>query len=199
VFQSGDGRAPSNGSGGCVGHNVRYGRNRATSEEPMIPVLLKRGRSGRVVVRIGTERNAPKAPLSSFDCRTFASAIAPPDTFLQLVGVPRACRPPNRGSSWRSTCDRARQSTPARHIGIGHFVYVSVARRASHEDLSGHPAHGRNGPRAPSHRTAAVAHFRVPGIDGGAHLILCARAVPIYSRTNTPRAGLAVACAIACA
>src|SRR5256885_2305984 len=58
----------------------------------LIPALLARGHSVRVLVRPGSESKVPRGceivvgnPL---DSTTFAAAIAPADTFVQLVGVP---------------------------------------------------------------------------------------------------------------
>jgi nucleoside-diphosphate-sugar epimerase len=58
----------------------------------VIPALIARGHRVRALVRHGSQAKAPRGCEivvgDPFDRATFAHAIAPCDTFLQLVGVP---------------------------------------------------------------------------------------------------------------
>src|SRR5262249_21014695 len=57
----------------------------------LIPELLARGHTVRALVRAGSEGKLPKGavavPGNALDRSTFASQVAPSDTFIQLVGV----------------------------------------------------------------------------------------------------------------
>ena len=97
----------------------------------IIPLLLNRGHRVAALVRSGSESKAPHGceivigdPLDRW---TFVKAIAPGDTFLQLVGVPR---PASAQAQQYLDIDlrSARESIAAAGAAeIGHFVYVSVA------------------------------------------------------------------------
>jgi uncharacterized protein YbjT (DUF2867 family) len=100
----------------------------------VIPLLLNRGHRVAALVRSGSESKAPHGceivigdPLDRW---TFVKAIAPGDTFLQLVGVPRPS--PAKAQQFLDIDLRsARESIAAASAaGIGHFVYVSVAQPA---------------------------------------------------------------------
>lgn len=65
-----------------------------------------------------------------FDRRTFAGAIPPCDTFVQLVGVPHPS--PRKATQFLEIDLRSAVESvaAARDAGIAHFVYVSVAHPA---------------------------------------------------------------------
>ena len=100
----------------------------------VIPVLLARGHRVRALVRRGSEANAPRGCEivvgDPFDRATFADAIAPSDTFLQLVGVPHPS--PSKARQFLDIDLRSALESigAARESGVGHFVYVSVAQPA---------------------------------------------------------------------
>ena len=96
--------------------------------------LLDRGHRVRALVRRGSESRAPRGTDvvagDQFDRSTFDDAIAPADTFLQLVGVPRPS-PPKARQFLEIDLRSARESiAAARSAAIAHFVYVSVAQPA---------------------------------------------------------------------
>jgi uncharacterized protein YbjT (DUF2867 family) len=100
----------------------------------LIPLLLERGHEVRALVRRGSEGKLPEGceavagdPL---DGRSFASAVAPSDTFVQLVGVPRPS--PAKARQFREVdLVSGRASVEAaREAFVRHFVYVSVAQPA---------------------------------------------------------------------
>src|SRR5687768_14783887 len=100
----------------------------------VIPVLLERGHRVVALARTGSEAKAPSGCAivvgDPFDRWTFVKAIAPGDTFLQLVGVPRPS--PAKARQFleidlRSACESI---AAARSAGVAHFVYVSVAQPA---------------------------------------------------------------------
>src|SRR5437879_5695678 len=98
------------------------------------PRLLERGHQVRALVRRGSESKAPSGAAmvvgDPFDRSTFEKAIAPADTFLQLVGVPHPS--PSKAKQFVDIDLRsARESIAAARVaGISHFVYVSVAQPA---------------------------------------------------------------------
>jgi uncharacterized protein YbjT (DUF2867 family) len=100
----------------------------------VIPALLERGHHVRALVRRGSEAKAPRGcdlvVGDPFDRSTFAAAIAPADTFLQLVGVPRPS--PAKARQFQEIDLRsARESIQAaRAVGVSHFIYISVAQPA---------------------------------------------------------------------
>ena len=96
--------------------------------------LLERGHEVRALVRRGSESKLPRgcAPVAGdpLDGSSFADAVAPSDTFVQLVGVPRPS--PAKGRQFREidlVSGRASVEA-ARAAGVRHFVYVSVAQPA---------------------------------------------------------------------
>jgi uncharacterized protein YbjT (DUF2867 family) len=100
----------------------------------LIPRLLERGHQVRALARPGSERKLPPGALpvvgNALDGSTFAGAVKPADTFVQLVGV--AHPSPAKASQFR-TIDlvSARESVLAAvKAGARHFVYVSVAQPA---------------------------------------------------------------------
>jgi uncharacterized protein YbjT (DUF2867 family) len=100
----------------------------------LIPLLLSRGHEVRALVRRGSEGRLPEGceavagdPL---DEASFAGAVAPSETFVQLVGVPRPS--PAKARQFREVdlvSGRASVAA-ARAAGVRHFVYVSVAQPA---------------------------------------------------------------------
>ena len=100
----------------------------------LIPLLLERGHEVRALVRQGSESKLPRGceavagdPL---DGSSFAERVAPSDTFVQLVGVPRPS--PAKARQFREidlVSGRASVQA-ARASGVRHFVYVSVAQPA---------------------------------------------------------------------
>jgi uncharacterized protein YbjT (DUF2867 family) len=97
-------------------------------------VLLARGHDVRALVRAGSEARLPPGCTAvagdALDQRTYAAALAPGDTFVHLVGVPRPN--PRKAAQFRSIdLAGAREGImAARATGVRHFVYVSVAQPA---------------------------------------------------------------------
>ena len=100
----------------------------------LVPVLLGRGHEVRALVRRGSESKLPRGceavagdPL---DESSFAASVAPSDTFVQLVGVPRPS--PSKARQFREIDLVAGRASveAARGAGVRHFVYVSVAQPA---------------------------------------------------------------------
>ena len=100
----------------------------------VIPALLARGHRVRALVREGSLGKLP--PVSeavvgdALDEETFASQIAPADTFLQLIGV--AHPSPAKASEFRAVdlASVKASASAAASAGVAHFVYVSVAQPA---------------------------------------------------------------------
>src|ERR1043165_5451230 len=100
----------------------------------LVAELLARGHEVRALVRRGSEGKLPAGceavagdPL---DAASFAGAVAPSETFVQLVGVPRPS--PAKARQFREidlVSGRASVSA-ARSANVRHFVYVSVAQPA---------------------------------------------------------------------
>lgn len=100
----------------------------------VIPLLLDRGHQVVGLVRAGSESKAPRGCEivvgDPFDRWTFVKAIAPADTFVQLVGVPRPS-PAKARQFVEIDLRSARESIAAARLAdISHFVYVSVAQPA---------------------------------------------------------------------
>jgi uncharacterized protein YbjT (DUF2867 family) len=99
------------------------------------PALMARGHTVRALVRRGSERKAPAGCEmvigNPFDRSTFAPAIAPCDTLLQLVGV--AHPSPSKARQFREIDLRSALESiaAASEARIAHFVYVSVAQPSS--------------------------------------------------------------------
>ena len=100
----------------------------------LIPELLARGHIVRALVRAGSEGKLAEGAVpvigDALDGRTFASQVAPSDTFIQLVGV--AHPSPAKAQQFRDVdLVSVRQSTTAASdAGVGHFIYLSVAQPA---------------------------------------------------------------------
>ncbi len=100
----------------------------------VIPRLIERGHGVRALVRPGSEKKLPPGcePVAgdALQESTFATRVAPADTFLQLVGVPHPS--PAKAALFRSV-DLASAKASARaaaSVHDVHFVYVSVAHPA---------------------------------------------------------------------
>ena len=100
----------------------------------LVAELLARGHEVRALARRGSEGKLPagcEAVLGDpLDEASFAGAVAPSDTFVQLVGVPRPS--PAKARQFREidlVSGRASVGA-ARSANVGHFVYVSVAQPA---------------------------------------------------------------------
>jgi uncharacterized protein YbjT (DUF2867 family) len=100
----------------------------------VIPALLSRGHRVRALTREASREKLPAGcePVvgNALDPETFASRVAPADTFLQLIGV--AHPSPAKAAEFRAVdLASARASAKAAAAaGIRHFVYVSVAQPA---------------------------------------------------------------------
>ena len=100
----------------------------------LIPELLRRGHSVRALVRPGSEsRLVPGAEAIAgdpLDSRTFAAAILPGSTFVQLVGVPHPS--PSKAALFREIdlVSVRESAAAARERHAGHFIYLSVAQPA---------------------------------------------------------------------
>jgi nucleoside-diphosphate-sugar epimerase len=101
---------------------------------PLIELLLAGGHEVRALVRPGSEKKLPggcKAVLgNALDGNSYASKIAPADTFLQLAGVSHPS--PAKAAQFRSVDLVAGQSAidAAKNAGVEHFIYISVAHPA---------------------------------------------------------------------
>ncbi|MGC2183873.1 MAG: NAD(P)H-binding protein [Terriglobales bacterium] len=101
---------------------------------PLITRLLQRGHEVRAVVRPGSEQKLPAGCHAilgdALDGKSYASKIAPADTFVQLVGVPHPS--PSKAAEFRRV-DLASGGSAvdaARDAGVQHFIYISVAHPA---------------------------------------------------------------------
>jgi nucleoside-diphosphate-sugar epimerase len=96
--------------------------------------LVRRGHRVRALVRPGSEHKVPSGCElvhgDALNAQTYASQIAPCDTFVHLVGV--AHPNPKKAAEFRSIDLKSCQEAvlAARACGIEHFVYLSVARPA---------------------------------------------------------------------
>src|SRR3984893_287176 len=101
---------------------------------PLIARLLERGHEVRALVRPGSEKKLPAGCQAIFgdalDGSSYATQIAPADTFVQLVGV--AHPNPSKAAEFRNVdLASARGAVEAaRAAGVQHFIYVSVAQPA---------------------------------------------------------------------
>jgi len=100
----------------------------------LIPELIRRGHRVRALVRNGSEKRLPAGAIAvhgnALDASTFANAISPSDTFVQLVGV--AHPSPSKKEAFREIdFVSVRESVNAvRDSSVKHFVYLSVAQPA---------------------------------------------------------------------
>lgn len=109
---------------GATGYLGRY----------LIPALLARGHTVRALARAGSARRVPPGAEviigDALDAATFASAIAPADTLVHLIGTPHPN--PAKAASFREVDLRSVDTAlaAAAMANIQHFVYVSVAQPA---------------------------------------------------------------------
>ena len=96
--------------------------------------LASRGHRVRALVRSGSESRLPAGvePVvgNALEKDSFAGAVAPADTFVQLVGVPHPS--PAKAAQFRSIdlASALASIAAAGDAGVAHFVYVSVAHPA---------------------------------------------------------------------
>ncbi len=100
----------------------------------LIPLLLSRGHRVRALVRKGSERKLPAGcePVfgNALDQSSFENAVAPSDTFVQLVGVPHPSPAKARQFREIDLASALASISAAKKAGVAHFVYVSVAHPA---------------------------------------------------------------------
>ena len=100
----------------------------------LVARLLERGHEVRALVRRGSEGKLPggceAVEGDPLDASSFDGAVAPSETFVQLVGVPRPS--PSKARQFREIDLVAGRASveAARASGVRHFVYVSVAQPA---------------------------------------------------------------------
>jgi uncharacterized protein YbjT (DUF2867 family) len=100
----------------------------------LIPLLVARGHRVRALARRGSEGRVPAGAEvvtgDPFDRATFARAVSPGDTFVQLVGVPHPSPAKARQFVEIDLRSAVESIAAARDAGVAHFVYVSVAQPA---------------------------------------------------------------------
>jgi len=100
----------------------------------LIAELMRRGHTVRALARPGSERKLPPGCQAvvgdALQKKSFAAAIAPADTFVQLVGVTHPN--PAKKDEFRAIDlgSITAAISAAREAGVRHFVYVSVAQPA---------------------------------------------------------------------
>lgn len=100
----------------------------------LIVALLARGHRVRALARRGSEHKLPAGcdivSGDALDAASYRDAIAPADTLIHLVGV--AHPNPAKAAQFRSIDLRAacQAIDAAGHVGIRHFIYLSVAQPA---------------------------------------------------------------------
>ena len=100
----------------------------------LIGELVARGHEVRALVRRGSEGKLTAGVEAvvgdPLDESSFAASVAPSDTFVQLVGVPRPSPAKAREFREIDLASGRASVAAARGAGIEHFVYVSVAQPA---------------------------------------------------------------------
>jgi uncharacterized protein YbjT (DUF2867 family) len=100
----------------------------------LLAALVARRHRVQALVRSGSESKLPPGcevlVADPFDRTTFAEAIPPCDTFVQLLGVPHPS--PRKARQFIDIDLRSATESiaAARSAGVTHFVYVSVAHPA---------------------------------------------------------------------
>jgi uncharacterized protein YbjT (DUF2867 family) len=100
----------------------------------LISKLVSRGHNVSALVRPESQLKLPVGAKAvtgnALDASSFASPVAPADTFVQLVGVPPPS--PAKAEQFRTVDLPAARAgiDAARRAGVRHFVYVSVAHPA---------------------------------------------------------------------
>jgi uncharacterized protein YbjT (DUF2867 family) len=100
----------------------------------LVARLLERGHEVRALVRRGSEGRLPggceAVEGDPLDASSYAGAVAPSETFVQLVGVPRPSPAKARQFREIDLVAGCASVEAARASGVRHFVYVSVAQPA---------------------------------------------------------------------
>ncbi|MGH9494556.1 MAG: SDR family oxidoreductase [Candidatus Sulfotelmatobacter sp.] len=115
-------------------HSVFIAGGTGYMGQELIPSLLERGHEVRALVRPGSEKKLPfgcaSVSGSALDATSYASKIAPSDTFIQLVGVPHPS--PAKAAQFRQIDLPSGLGAIAasKSASIQHFVYLSVAHPA---------------------------------------------------------------------
>jgi uncharacterized protein YbjT (DUF2867 family) len=101
---------------------------------PLIRTLLERGHKVKALVRQGSE---PKIPVGAacivgdaLKMDSYTNQIAPPDTFVHLIGVPHPSPAKAKQFQDIDLVSIKVATKAAREAGIRHFVYLSVAQPA---------------------------------------------------------------------
>ncbi len=96
--------------------------------------LLARGHTVRALVRPGSEQKLPRgaAPVlgDALESSSFAPTVAPADTLVHLVGVPRPSPAKTREFRTIDLASIRASVTAAQQARVHHLVYVSVAQPA---------------------------------------------------------------------
>lgn len=101
---------------------------------PLITKLVEKGHQVRALVRPGSESKLPPGCQAikgdALNANSYASHIAPADTFVQLVGV--AHPSPAKSAEFRNIdfVSAGQAIHAAAESGIQHFIYLSVAHPA---------------------------------------------------------------------
>ena len=100
----------------------------------LLPILLGRGHEVRLLVRPGSQGKLPKGCQgvlgNALDASSFADAVPPADTLVQLVGIPKPS--PAKARQFREVDLVAGLAglEAAEKAQVRHLVYVSVAHPA---------------------------------------------------------------------
>jgi uncharacterized protein YbjT (DUF2867 family) len=100
----------------------------------LIPLLVQRGHAVKALVRPGSENRLPlgadKIVADPLEMDSYASQIAPADTFVHLIAV--AHPGPAKAKQFRQIDLVSAQVAlkAAGEAGVGHFIYLSVAKPA---------------------------------------------------------------------
>jgi uncharacterized protein YbjT (DUF2867 family) len=98
---------------------------------PLIARLVARGHAVGALVRPGSEGRLPRGATAvlgnALDSTTFADRVSPADTLVHLVGTPHPN--PSKAREFQDVDLRSIRASveAARHAGVRHVVYVSVA------------------------------------------------------------------------
>jgi uncharacterized protein YbjT (DUF2867 family) len=115
-------------------HSVFIAGGTGYMGQRLIPRLLERGHEVRALVRPGSEKKLPAGctpvPGNALDGASYASKVAPSDTFVHLVGV--AHPSPAKAAQFRQIDlpSGLAAVAAAQSAGIRHFIYLSVAHPA---------------------------------------------------------------------
>jgi len=100
----------------------------------LIPRLLARGHRVRALARPGAEGRLPSGcdvrTGNALEAATFAEAVAPADTFVQLVGTPHPSPAKAKEFVAVDLASIRASASAAAGAAVRHFVYVSVAHPA---------------------------------------------------------------------